>query len=152
MFHCGDIFSVLLSLKVFRLLICSHVTSSLLTLCVSGDGSQLTWELRPGLTGSAGVPAPQRPAWVSEHRSGQQCAGATRDIGELRASDYHMLAVIKTASRNLWLANTGLGLDIRFPSFSPRFLWSMTRSDRGLWSTYWFVASRLSAQHNHDQI
>ena len=81
------------------------------------------------------APAPQSRVWprLSEPRSGEQCACATRDTrnkntGELEtctAGDYHMLAVIKTSSRNLWLADTGLTLDIRLPSL--RFLHDLLR-------------------------
>lgn len=111
---------------------CSHSSLMSLSLCQEMD---LNWP-ESGVSSCLGhhrlhrAPAPQSRVWprLSEPRSGEQCACATRDTrnkntGELEtctAGDYHMLAVIKTSSRNLWLADTGLTLDIRLPSL--RFL------------------------------
>ena len=96
---------------------------------------------------SQAAPGPGSPdpglARLSEPRSGAHCACATRDTrnkntGELEtctAGDYHMLAVIKTSSRNLWLADTGLTLDIRLSSL--RFLHDLCSLYlvSSLWST-----------------
>ena len=100
---------------------------SLLSSLSPGQEMDLNWpecQQLPRLhTGSTGPPAARARVsarWASREW-GQLCACATRDknIGELEtctAGDYHMLAVIKTSSRNLWLANTGLTLNTGLPS------------------------------------
>ena len=126
----------------------SSLVSTFAALSVSGDGSQLTWARCQQLPGpSQAAPGPGSPdpglARLSEPRSGAHCACATWDTrnkntGELEtctAGDYHMLAVIKTSSRNLWLADTGLTLDIRLSSL--RFLHDLCSLYlvSSLWST-----------------